>query len=206
MGAALTVNENGTTTKMVRLVNDQLVIEDSTPNIYIVPPKPGEIKWMITGYALPFEMKKQAQFIKPGESEWQTKTRLEFTITEGGGKGKMFTDLYTFSIGPKATLGKLVRRLNVDLTPDPVTKQWDLDRVIGYEGKSYVGHGADQNGAVKLDDQGKPKYAQIVVNTVELIALPKRAYSIVIDPSDLEPTRVESAASSASDDDGWPTD
>jgi len=202
MGATLTINENATASKMVRLVNGKLTVEDAQPNLYIVPPKAGEFEWMITGYALPFEMKKPAAFIKPGESEWQTKTRLEFTIQSGPGKGKMFTDLFTFSIGQKATLGKLLRRLNVDMSPDEATKSWDLDRSIGYVGKSYVSHGADNMGAVKLDDFGKPKYAQVVVNTVEAISAPERPYSINIDEEDLTPQRQESAASAS--DDGWP--
>lgn len=203
MGATLTVNE--TTSKMVRLVNGKLVIEDGQRNLYMVPPK-GEYEWEITGYALPFEMKKSAQFIKPGESEYATKTRLEVTITSGKGVGKMFTEMYGFSIGPRSTLGKLLRALNVSLAPDPVTREWDLDRVIGYKGKSYVTHGMDASGAVKLDDQGKPKYANIVIDTVEALGAPENPYSISIDPADLEPAQAhEPAAHAAQDDDGWPT-
>lgn len=199
MGATLTVNE--TTSKMVRLVNGKLVVEEGQRNLYIVPPK-GEYEWEITGYALPFEMKKSAMFIKPGESEYATKTRLEITITSGKGAGKMFTEMFGFSIGARSTLGKLLRALNVSLEPDAVTRQWDLDRVIGYKGKSYVTHGADSNGAVKLDDQGKPKYASIVIDTVEALGGPERPYSINIDEEDLTPQRQESAASAS--DDGWP--
>lgn len=195
MGATLTINE--TTSKMVRLVNGKLVVEEAQKNLYIVPPK-GELEWMITGYALPFEMKKLPQHVKPGESEWQTKTRLEFTIQSGPGKGRMFTDMYTFSIGQKATLGKLLRRVQVDMSPDEVTRSWDLDRAIGYTGKSYVTHGE------KLDDKGKPLYANIVIDTVEAVAAPDRPYSINIDDEDLTPQRAESAATSTASDDGWP--
>jgi len=201
MGATLTINE--TTSKMVRLVSGKLVVEDGQRNLYIVPPK-GEYEWEITGYALPFEMKKSAQFIKPGESEYATKTRLEITIISGKGAGKMFTEMFGFSIGPRSTLGKLLRALNVSLEPDAVTRQWDLDRVIGYKGKSYVTHGQDATGAVKLDDQGKPKYASIVIDTVEALGAPERPYSIDISDEDLTPQRAESAASSTSTDDGWP--
>jgi hypothetical protein len=201
MGATLTINE--TTSKMVRLVSGKLVVEDGQRNLYIVPPK-GEYEWEITGYALPFEMKKSAQFIKPGESEYATKTRLEITITSGKGAGKMFTEMFGFSIGPRSTLGKLLRALNVSLEPDAVTRQWDLDRVIGYKGKSYVTHGQDATGAVKLDDQGKPKYTSIVIDTVEALGAPERPYSIDISDEDLTPQRAESAASSTSTDDGWP--
>jgi len=201
MGATLTINE--TTSKMVRLVNGKLVVEDGQRNLYIVPPK-GEYEWEITGYALPFEMKKSAQFIKPGESEYATKTRLEITITSGKGAGKMFTEMFGFSIGPRSTLGKLLRALNVSLEPDAVTRQWDLDRVIGYKGKSYVTHGQDATGAVKLDDQGKPKYASIVIDTVEALGGPDKPFSIDISDEDLTPQRAESAASSTSTDDGWP--
>lgn len=201
MGATLTINE--TTSKMVRLVNGKLVVEDGQRNLYMVPPK-GEYEWMITGYALPFEMKKSAQFIKPGESEYATKTRLEITITSGKGAGKMFTEMFGFSIGARSTLGKLLRALNVSLEPDPNTRQWDLDRVIGYAGKSYVTHGQDATGAVKLDDQGKPKYASIVIDTVEALGGPDKPYSIDISEEDLTPQRAESASTSTASDDGWP--
>lgn len=201
MGASLTVNDTATANKMVRLVDGKLIVQDAPVGLYIVPPKAGTLDWKITGYALPFEMKRSPKFMKPGQSEYQTKTRLEFTITSGGGAGKMFTEMYSFSIGTQATLGKLCRKLEVDLTPDPITHEWDLDRLIGYEGRSYVGHGKDETGAVKLDDNKRPKYAQIVVDTVEPMGKPDQVYSIQIDPKDLEPTRP--AESSAPPEDDW---
>lgn len=169
MGATLTVTE--TTTEMVHLKGGALVQEESEREWYMVPPK-AEYEFEITGYAVPFEMKVSEEY----GGGTQTKTRLEFTIKGGKGDGKRFTDMFTFSIGPKSNLGALLRRLNVSLDPDPETRQWDLDRVIGYKGKGYVTHGADKLGVVKLDEKNKPKYAKLVLDTVEAVAAPTTAY------------------------------
>lgn len=168
MGATLTVNEG--TTQMVRLVGDQLVQEEAQRNLYVVPPK-GEYTFQITGYALPFEMQKGEQF----GGGTQTMTRLECTIVEGKGKGKMFTVMLGFSLGQKANLGRLLRDLGVDLTPDD-KGTWDLDRAIGYVGKGYV------IPSEALGDDGKPKYCKLALDAgVEPVSAPERAYSITIE-------------------------
>lgn len=166
MGATLTVNE--TSTQMVRLVGGKLVQEAAQRNIYVVPPK-GEYAFEITGYALPFDMPKAEQY----GGGMQTMTRLEFTITEGKGIGKMWTELLGFSIGEKSNLGKLLRKLNVDLNPNE-RGEWDLDRAVGYRGKGYVVP------SDKLDDMGKPKYARLSIDTVEPLGAPEQPYSIQI--------------------------
>jgi hypothetical protein len=197
MGATLTITES--TNEMIRLVGDQLVQETSQQNLYVVPPA-GEYEFMITGYALPFQMRKQPQHIRPGESEFATKTRIEFTITEGKGKGKMFTDLYTFSLGAQAHLGNLLRRLKVNLEPN-ARGEWDLDNAIGYVGKGYV------TASEKLDENtGKPKYAYLAVDTVSPVRAPEKPYSIVIETREPVGSPIDRAAArhgNAPADDGW---
>lgn len=187
MGATLTVNEG--TSEMVRLIGDQLIQESAQRNLYVVPPK-GEYEFQITGYALPFEMAKAEQY----GGGTQTMTRIEFTITEGKGKGKMWTELFGFSIGEKANLGKLLRKLKVDLAADANGK-WDLDRAIGYTGRGYVVP------SDKLDDEGKPKYARLSLDTVEPVSAPAQAYSIEIETR--EPVGAAASNGSTPADDGW---
>lgn len=195
MGATLTITES--TNEMIRLVGDRLVQETSQQNLYVVPPA-GEYEFMITGYALPFQMRKQPQHIRPGESEFSTKTRLEFTITKSPdpkGVGKMFTDLYTFSLGAQAHLGNLLRRMKVNLEPK-ADGTWDLDNAIGYVGKGYVTQ------SEKLDENtGKPKYAYLAVDTVSAVSAPEKPYSIQIETR--EPVGAAARTDSASADDGW---
>ena len=188
MGATLTVNQGST--QMVRLVNDELVQEEGQRNLYIVPPK-GEYVFTITGYALPFELAKAEQY----GGGMQKMTRLEFTITEGKGAGRMWTEMFGFSIGPKSNLGNLLRRLNVDLTPDD-SGTWDLDRAVGYRGKGYVVP------SDKLDDAGKPKYARLSIATVEPLGAPERAYSITITEPEAKPAS-NGNGHAAHDNDGW---
>lgn len=189
MGATLTVNE--TSSEMIRLVGDQLVQETSQRNLYTVPPK-GEYEFKITGYALPFEMAKSEQY----GGGTQTMTRIEFTITEGKGTGKMWTELFGFSIGEKANLGRLLRKLEVDLTPDDAGK-WDLDRAIGYTGRGY-GVPSD-----KLDEYGKPRYFRLSLDTVEAVSAPEKPYSIQIETREPVGAAATNGNGHAPADDGW---
>jgi hypothetical protein len=190
MGATLTVNE--TSSEMIRLVGNELVQETSQRNLYTVPPK-GEYEFMITGYALPFEMAKSEQY----GGGMQTMTRLEFTIAEGKGAGKMWTELFGFSIGEKANLGRLLRKLKVDLSPD-ASGNWDLDRAVGYVGKGY-GVPSD-----KLDeDTGKPKYFRLSLDTVEPVSAPERPYSITIETREPVGAAAGNGNTAPAADDGW---
>lgn len=190
MGATLAVNENAS--EMIRLVNGKLVQETSQRNLYVVPPK-GEYQWEITGYALPFEMEKGEQF---GGGK-QTLTRLEFTITEGKGTGKMFTVMFGFSIGERSNLGQLLRSLNVDLSPDD-NGQWDLDRAVGYRGKGYVVP------SDKLGDDGKPKYCKLALDTIDPVSAPDKPYSItIVEPAEIAASNGHANGNGASDNDGW---
>jgi hypothetical protein len=203
MGATLTVNSG--TSEMVRLVANELVLETMAQNIYIVPPK-GEYEFMITGYALPFIVNKKPEHCKPGEPTTVAKTRVEFTIIGGKGDGRMFTQYWTYSINDRATLGKFLRKMNVDLTPDK-DGNWDLDRMIGYTGTGYI------TPSETLDEQGKPKYPNLAIDSVEGKSPPKQAYTITLDASASTPTQParesENSTSNghapATGDDGWPS-
>lgn len=172
MGVAIEVNQGSS--KMVRLVGEKLVLEESQNNIYRVPKSGLECDWTITGYQLPFKMKKAAQHIKPGESEYADKTRIEFTIEGGPADGVMFRVLYGFALGPRANLGKLCRALKVELGD-----RFDLDNLVGIRGHSYVGPATDASGAVLLDDNGKPAYATVTIDDrFRLVSAPSKPYFI----------------------------
>jgi hypothetical protein len=197
MGVAIDVNKGSS--KMVRLVGGKLVLEESQNNIYIIPPK-GECDWTITGYQLPFKMKKAPQHIKEGESEYAEKTRLEFTVDGGPGDGRMFRVLYGFALGPRATLGKFCRALGVELGDS-----FDLDNLIGYRGHSFAGPATDATGNVLLDDNKKPAYANILVDDrFHVISPPEKPYFIDLSASN-GTANGNGHVESASGDDGWPT-
>lgn len=170
MGATINVNESQS--EMIRLVGGKLVKEVTQSNLYIIPAV-GEYEWEVTGYALPFELPKAAEY----GGGTQTKTRIEFTILSGPSKG-MFLDMYTYSIGEKSKLGMLFRSIGVDLTA--VDGRWDLDRCIGYRGKSYVAHAKDAAGQVKLGKTGQP-YPTVVVSTATGTGKPNTAYHYELD-------------------------
>lgn len=185
MGVVLTVNENKT--EMIRLVGDKLVKEEAQRNLYVIPPKNGEYEFTITGYALPFEMRSDEYGV-------QTKTKLELTMKNG----QMVQCMFGFSIGPKSNLGEVLRRLGVDMAPDPKKGGWDLDACIGYSGKGYF------NLSDKLDDTGKPKYVNLVPKSVEPIGKPEKKYSFDETITDVIPAATASSnGNHAPADDGW---
>jgi len=190
MGVQMEVRQQ--TSTMIRLVGDQLVKETRVQNLYIVPPK-GEYKFMITGYAEPFEMPKAQEY----GGGTQMMTRVELTIIDGPGKGKMLDQMWGFSIGEKSNLGKFLRKMNVDLSLRNGT--FDLDRIIGHTGSGYITPGT------AIGDDGKPKYPALAIETVEGIAAPAKEYSFneVITPP--KPTQNNHETATAADDDGWPT-
>lgn len=197
MGVEIEVRQQSS--EMIRLVGGKLVKETSAQNIYMVPPK-GEYQFEITGYAPPFQMKKDPKYVKEGESEFQTMTRVEFTITEGKGKGHMFTQLWGFSVGEKSNLGKFLKAMNI---PVPSVGKWDLDNIVGYVGTGYV------TPSDTLGTDGKAKYARLSLDTVSGVSAPEKPYRF-----DGEFTQAVAASNghsngngngqAASSNDGWP--
>lgn len=190
MGVQMEVKQQAST--MIRKVGDKLRKEDRTANLYMVPPK-GEYQFEVTGYALPFEMPKAEEY----GGGMQMMTRVEFTITDGKGKGKMFDQLWGFSLGPKSNLGRFLRSMKVDLTP--VDGSWDMDRMIGYVGSGYVTPGE------ALGDDGKPKYAKLSLDTVEGISAPETAYAFQGDLDEVPVSSNGHGAPASESEDGWPT-
>lgn len=190
MGATIQVGQQSS--EMIRLVGGKLVKETSAANLYIVPPK-GEYQFEVTGYALPFEMPKSADY----GGGMQTMTRVEFTIVDGKGKGKMFTQLWGFTIGEKSNLGKFCRRMKIPM-PNP-GETWDLDNMIGYVGTGYVTPGDD------VGTDGKPKYAKLSLDTVEGVSAPERGYSFAGEIETAPSSNGHSNGNGAAEtDDGWP--
>jgi hypothetical protein len=189
MGATIDVKQQQSL--MIRLVGDKLVKEEAAQNLYIVPPK-GEYQFQVTGYALPFEMPKSEDY----GGGTQTMTRVEFTITEGKGKGKLFTQLWGFSIGPKSNLGRFCRLMKMDLTP--ANGSWDLDNMIGYTGSGYL------TPSETLGDDGKPKYTKLSLDTVEGISAPEKVYVYTGSLTEAPVTSNGNGHQAAETDDGWP--
>lgn len=188
MGVQIEAKQTQST--MIRLVNGKLVKEEASPNIYIVPPK-DMYEFDVTGYAIPFEMPRDPEY----GGGTQTMTRVELTITEGKGKGRMFTQMWGFSIHPKSNLGIFLRKLSV---PIPIVGGFDLDEMIAYGGRGYVVP------SDKLGDDGKPKYAKLSLDTVEGTKVRDQAYSF---DGDLELAGISSNGNrtqAAVTDDGWP--
>lgn len=188
MGVQMEVKQQASV--MIRKVGDKLVKETRAGNIYVVPPK-GEYQFEVTGYALPFEMPKSEEY----GGGTQTMTRVEFTIIDGKGAGKMFDQMWGFSNGPKSNLGRFLRAMKVDLTP--IDGSWDLDRMIGYTGSGYV------TPSDNLGDDGKPKYARLSLDTVEGIAAPERAYTFDGDLEDVLASSNGHEPAADAGDDGW---
>ena len=188
MGVQMEVKQQSTT--MFRLVGDQIVKENRVQNLYVVPPK-GEYRFMITGYADPFEMPKSADY----GGGTQVMTRIELTIIEGPGKGKMFDQMWGFTIGEKSNLGGFLRRMGVDLSLRDGT--FDLDRIIGYTGSGYL------TPSTTLGDDGKPRYTKLSIETVDGLGNPDRDY---VYGEAIKPSATASAQPQTADtDDGWPT-
>ncbi len=139
--------------------NGALVITESKREDYAVPPE-GEYEWEITGFAEPFEMAKAAEF----GGGMQTKTRLEFTILSGKGQGRKFNQMFTWSVGAKATLGQLIAKVRGQGLSSG--ESFDLTDLLGMKGKSYVNHSLDLGGKVKTGPDGKPLYAEVAVKTI----------------------------------------
>jgi hypothetical protein len=203
MGVQIAVRET-VDCAMIRLVGNKLVKEQRVENLYIVPPK-GEYQFQITGYAEPFEMPRAVEY----GGGMQTMTRVELTITEGKGKGRMFDQLWGCTIGPKSNLGKFLRAMKVPVAANE-NGEFDLDNIIGYIGSGYV------TASDAVDNQGKPRYARLAIDTVEGISPPKRTYSYDLEAEEedegdfgevvgVDPISYANGNSTTATDDGWPT-
>jgi hypothetical protein len=130
---------------------------------YLVPPA-GEYTLRIVGFAKPFEMTSE----KYGTS---TKTRIEFEIASEKGRGKRFTGLYTWTVGEKANLGKLIRRARGIEIPKGSIDVADLILPVPpIEFVCFVSNSDD------LDDAGRPKYADVVLESVKAAGAERPAY------------------------------
>lgn len=130
---------------------------------YTVPPE-GTYDLEITGFAKPFEMTSELY----GES---VKTRVEFAIVAGKGNGHRFTDLYTWTVGPKSNLGKLIGKARGMEIPKGSV---DVVELIlprpPIRLTAYVSNSEDR------DDQGRPKYARVVLDSVKPLGVKTEGY------------------------------
>ena len=146
--------ENDYSTILHRLVGGKIVVEEMQRNLYGVP-KDGEYTLEITGIAEPFEMTSELYGT-------QAKTRVEYTIRGGKGDGRMFTDLYTWSLGAKSNLGKIATAALGGVAPN--VGQFELENLLGKQVKAYVTQ------SERLDDNGKPLFAKVTIDTVKPVA------------------------------------
>lgn len=158
----ITAGTGGAANVMVRKTEKgDLFQTESERSDYTTPPE-GEYDLEITAFAEPFEMPKAEQF----GGGMQTKTRLEFTIVSGKGKGKKFAPMYTWSVGSKATLGQLIAKIKGGFVAPG--EDFDIGSLIGVKLRAYVNHALGQDGRVKLDQAGKP-YPELSVKTVRVL-------------------------------------
>lgn len=95
---------------IVRLVNGAPVASELTEAeraAYATPPS-NKYRLKITGFHEPWEQARNAKFISADSpATHETKTRLEFEIVEGKGKGKRFSSMVTWAINDRSNLGKV---------------------------------------------------------------------------------------------------
>jgi hypothetical protein len=160
MGAySLTAKDSIVSNIVRKTASGALSITESKREDYSVPPE-GEYEWEITGFAEPFEMAKSAEF----GGGMQTKTRLEFTILSGKGQGRKFNQMFTWSVGSKATLGQLIAKVRGQGVG--LGETFELTDLIGMKAKSYVNHSVDLGGHIKTGPDGKPLYAEVAIKTI----------------------------------------
>lgn len=152
-----------------------IVKAESKREDYSVPPA-GQFDLEITGFAEPFQMARAAEF---GGGE-QTMTRLEFLIHGPKGAGRKFTQMVGLSFGPKSKLGGIYGGAR----GKPIDKGEEIDMInmIGLRFSSFVAHDKNQSGAVKVDAEGKPLYASVVIDTI----VPKAGATAGVSGSDDE--------------------
>lgn len=152
----MTANESGPTLMIRR--NGAKV--ESNRAEYTVPPK-GQYTLELTGFAEPFEMPRAEQF----GGGVQQMTRLEYTILSEKGKGKKFTQMVSFTIGSKSKMGQIISAARGK--PIGAGESVDLLDIIGLKFTATVTHDKTKDGVVKVDADGKPLYASVVIDTIE---------------------------------------
>lgn len=146
MGRMLTA-PTGTSTIFRRNDAGQVVEVEAKREDWSPPRGRYRLRW--NGTSPTFELPNQFK-----EGELQTKVSIEFLILKGNNlTGRTFTELMTWSIHPKSTLGKLVGALRG--APIKPGDEVDPDTYIGTE---FIA-------SVALDDKGK--YANVVPESVE---------------------------------------
>lgn len=120
-----------TPTSMFRLgANGELTKVEPNRDDYVTPPRGTRARIELSGISETFLMDSQ---FSPGEQV--EKVRLEWRIVKGQGnaakmyQGKCFSELYTWKIGPKSNLGKLIGALRG--TPVKPGESIDPDTYIG---------------------------------------------------------------------------
>ena len=115
-------------------------------------PAKGQYRLMLHGIAEPFEQDNRFR-----ANAKVVKTRIEFKVVKarnGGGAGKLFTSMYTFSLNEKSNMGRLANALRGGIeegTPLRVTN------LIGTVFDGYVTNSEDG------------KYADVSVETIERV-------------------------------------
>lgn len=160
----LTASAGGVANVMLRKnEKGDLYQTESERSDYTAPPE-GEYELEITAFAEPFEMPKAEEY----GGGMQTKTRLEFTVLSGKGKGKKFAPMYTWTVGAKSTLGQLIAKLRG--APVAPGEDFDIADLIGTKFKAYVNHAINKkSGQKSLDNTGKP-YPEITIPTIKLLS------------------------------------
>lgn len=138
-----------TPTRMWRKTNGQLAVVEPKREEYNVPVK-GQYRLKYHGIAEPFEMD---DTFNPGQKV--RKTRVEFLIVKSrnrGSDGKLFSNLFTWSLSEKSNLGNLMATLRGG--PIRPGEKFDVRNPLGIEFDAMV----------KVNDKGT--YATVVIDSI----------------------------------------
>jgi hypothetical protein len=136
-----------------RAASGERVEELADRRKYKVPPT-GQYRLAITGYYKPFAWTSKEY----GDS---TKTRIEFRIESDYGRGNYLNDMYTWSVGPKSNLGKLIRKARGVEIPEGDVNLFEL--ILPREPIVFDCYVTNSD---EKDEHGAPKYARVTLDTV----------------------------------------
>jgi hypothetical protein len=128
--------------------DDGLILVEPDPADYVTPPDGTKARIRLAGISETFEMDNQ---FEPDKGP-TTNLRVEFQIMKparsdlGYLTGKRFTALYTFTVGPRSNLGKLLGRLR-GRDIEPGEQEVPLDLFIGTEFVAMTGLTSNGNWA-----------------------------------------------------------
>lgn len=153
----------------VRRVGDEIVEVEQTKDEWMacVVPPPGQYRCRIAGFAVPFQVRNtyKGQLNKSGQvddREFLMKTKLDLVIVGGPGDGKhvLIWAPWPNRMTPGTNIGRVFFAAT-GYSPDDKQDTWDPVDMLDCEFLGFI------QGSETLNDQGKPKTAVMVWETVK---------------------------------------